>query len=129
MTAPIVYVDTSDVRAGRLTELQTAMADLADFVEVRESRLLAYHVFFSPDGTRMSVVHVDPDLAALEFHLDVAGPRFARIGEFIDMHAIDVYGGVDDTVVDRLRAKASALGGAVVRVHDLYTGFSRLPAG
>jgi hypothetical protein len=127
MTAPIVYVDTSEVRAGRLAELRAAMAELTDFVEANEARLLAYHVCFSPEGTRMTVVHVNPDPAALEFHLDVAGPRFAPIGEFIDMQAIDVYGSVDDTVVDRLRAKASALGRGVVRVHDMYAGFSRLP--
>ena len=41
MTAPIVYVDTSDVRAGRLAELRAAMAELTDFVEANESRLLA----------------------------------------------------------------------------------------
>jgi hypothetical protein len=126
VTAPIVYVDTSVVRAGRLADLRAAMADLTAFIEANETRMLAYHVCFSPDGTRMTVVHVNPDPAALEFHLDVAGPRFAPIGEFIDMQAIDVYGGLDDPLVDRLRAKASALGRGVVRVHDPYAGFSRL---
>lgn len=41
---PIVYVDTSEVRAGRLEELRAAMADLAEFVEANEPRLLAYNV-------------------------------------------------------------------------------------
>ena len=127
MTGPIVYVDTSEVRAGRFAELRAAMTELADFVEANESRLLAYHVCFSAETNRMTVIHVNPDSAALEFHLDVAGPRFAPIGEFIDMQAIDVYGGPDITVVDRLRAKASALGRGVVRLHGMHAGFCRLP--
>jgi hypothetical protein len=34
--------------------------------------------WFSDDGASMSVLHVHPDLALLEFHLKVAGPRFPR---------------------------------------------------
>jgi hypothetical protein len=61
MPAPIVYVDTSAIRPGRLTELKAAMAELAAFVESHEARLLAYHVYFNEEGTRMSVLHIDPD--------------------------------------------------------------------
>ena len=127
MTAPIVYVDTSHVRTGRFTELRAAMAELTDFVEANEPRLLAYQVCFSPDRTRMTVVHVSPDSAALQSHLSVAGSKFAPIGAFIDLQAIDVYGRPADSVVGLLRAKAGALGRGVVRVHNPHAGFSRLP--
>jgi hypothetical protein len=125
---PIVYVDTSEVREGRLEELKAAMTDLAEFVEASEPRLIAYHVYFSDDGARMTVLHIDPDSAALELHMDVAGPKFPPIGEFITMLAIDVYGRPDDTLVDRLRQKAEMLGSGTVRVHDLHAGFARLLA-
>jgi hypothetical protein len=123
---PIVYVDTSEVLEGRLEELKTAMTDLADFVHASEPRLIAYQVYFSDDGTRMTVLHIDPDSAALKLHMDVAGPKFPPIGEFISMFSIDVYGRPDDSLVDRLRQKAEMLGSGVVRVHDLHAGFVRL---
>jgi len=129
VTAPIVYVDTSAVCSGRLAELGEAMTDLTDFVQANEPRLLAYYVCFSPDRAWMKVVHVSPDSAALHFHLDVAGAKFAPIGTFINLQAIDVYGTPDEAVVTKLRAKACALGRAVVRVHPPYVGFSRLPPG
>ena len=125
---PIVYVDTSEVRAGRLTELKAAMVDLSEFVEANEPQLLAYHVYFSEDGSRMTVLHLNPDSASLAFHMEVAGPKFPPIGEFINMLAIDVYGRPDDELVDRLRQKAELLGTGVVRVHDLHAGFLRLLA-
>ena len=77
MPDEIVYIDTSDVREGALEELKTAMKELVDFVEANEPRLIAYNVYFSDDGTRMTVVHVHPDSASLEYHMEVAGPAFA----------------------------------------------------
>lgn len=122
----IVYVDTSKVRPGHLDDLKTAMASLAQFVGDNEPQLLAYHVYFSDYGTRMTVLHINPDSASLAFHMDLAGPKFPPIGEFIDMQSIDVYGEVDETLVARLRQKAQLLGTGTVRVHDLHAGFARL---
>ena len=126
---PIVYVDTSEVRAGRLDELKAAMADLAEFVEDNEPQLLAYNVYFSDDGTRMTVLHINADSASLELHMKVAGPRFPPIGEFINLVAIDVYGDPGDALVARLRQKAEMLGSGSVRVHELHAGFARLSTG
>ena len=42
MSQPIVYVDTSEVRPGRLEELKAAMNDLARFVQANEPQLIAY---------------------------------------------------------------------------------------
>jgi len=126
---PIVYVDTSEVRDGRLNELKAAMDDLTQFVEANEPRLLAYNVYFSDDGTRMTVLHINPDSASLEFHMVVAGPKFPPIGEYINMVAIDVYGRPDDALVERLRQKAELLGSGSVRVHELHSGFARLLTG
>jgi hypothetical protein len=129
MSQLIVYVDTSEVRNGRLNELKVAMDDLTEFVEANEPRLLAYNVYFSDDGARMTVLHINPDSASLEFHMKVAGPKFPPIGEFINLLAIDVYGQPADSLVDRLRQKAEMLGSGSVRVHELHAGFARLLTG
>ena len=42
------------------------------------------------------------------------------------MLSIDVYGGPDRAVVERLREKAEMLGSGIVRVHDLQNGFARI---
>jgi hypothetical protein len=127
MTQPIVYVDTSEVRVGQLNNLKSAMADLVHFVEMNEPRLLAYSVYFNDDGSRMSVLHVNPDSAALKMHMRVAGPKFPPIAEFIRMLAIDLYGRPDAALVEQLQQKAQMLGTGTVRVHDLMAGFARLP--
>jgi hypothetical protein len=69
----IVYVDTSEVRDGALEELKAGMKELVDFVEASQPRIVAYNIYFSDDGTRMTVVHVHPDSASLEYHMNVGG--------------------------------------------------------
>jgi hypothetical protein len=129
MSQPIIYVDTSEVRPGRFEELKAAMDDLARFVQTNEPQLLAYNVYFTEDGTRMSVVHINPDSASLELHLKVAGPKFPPIAEFIRMQSIDLYGRPADALVETLRQKAQMLGTDVVRIHDPHAGFVRLTTG
>jgi hypothetical protein len=129
MSERLVYIDHSVVRDGKLDELETAMAELVDFVETNEPQILSYNVYFSADGTRMTVMHTHTDVASLAFHLDLGRPEFRKIGEFIEFEAIDVYGYPGADLVEALREKASMLGGGSVSVHDHYEGFDRLSVG
>ena len=72
MSDAILYLDTSDVREGALEELTSAVERLVEFVKTNEPRLIAYNVYFTDDGTGMTVVSVHPDAASLEYHLEVA---------------------------------------------------------
>lgn len=125
MSQPIVYVDTSTIREGRLQELEAAMQALAEFVEANVPRLIAYGFYLDADRTRMTVVAVHPDSASLEYHLDEGAAEFRKFAHLIELAGIEVYGGVSDAVLERLHRKARMLGRGTVTVHDLYTGFSR----
>jgi hypothetical protein len=125
----IVYVDHSDIRAGKLDELKRGMNELAAFVEANEPRTVAYNVYFNEEGTRMTVVHVHPNSASLEFHMRTAGPLFSGVASFITLMAIDIYGEPSSAAVEQLRRKAEALGTGEVRVHGRHAGFTRVQLG
>ena len=125
----IVYVDTSDVRAGALEELKAGMKELADFVEANEPRLVAYNVYFSDDGTRMTVVHVHPDSESLEYHLEVVGPIVPRFAELVTLSSIHIYGEASETLLERLHGKAHLLGRGAVEVGAPHAGFARFAVG
>src|SRR5215207_3211212 len=122
---PIVYVDTSAIREGRLEELKVAMTGLAAFVEANVPPLLSYGFFLDRDQRQMTVVAVHPDSASLEFHLDVGGAEFRKFADLIDLSRIEVYGRVSDPVLERLRQKARTLGRGTVAVHEFFAGFAR----
>ena len=123
----IAYLDTSQVQPGKLEELKAAMEELASFVDVNEPRIIAYRVYFSADGTTMSVLHFHPDLASLEFHLKVAGPKFPPIAPLVRMQTIEIFGRPTEELLARLQAKAKLLGSGSVVVRDCHAGFARLP--
>lgn len=125
MTDPIVYIDSSEIREGALEELKAAIKELVDFVDANESQPIAYNVYFNGDGTRMTVIQVHPDSAALEFHMEVAGPVFRKFLELIRLLSIDVYGKPSDKLLRQLHQKGRMLGSGTVVVHELHAGFTR----
>jgi hypothetical protein len=128
MADPIVFVDTSEIREGKLDELRRAVAELAEFVERNESDPISYQVYFSADGRRMTVLQIHPASVSMERHMDVAGPVFARFADLLTLRTIDIYGSPSERVLEQLRTKAELLGTATVVVHDLQAGFVRLGA-
>jgi hypothetical protein len=121
----IMYVDTSDVREGALEELKAGMKELVDFVAANVPHVLAYNVYFSADGSTMTVVHVHPDAASLEYHLEVAGPIFRRFLELVTLSSIHIYGEPSEKVLRQAREKARLLGRGDVTVDALHAGFAR----
>jgi len=125
MSDAIVYVDTSDVREGALEELKAAIRELVDFIDANEPRIIAYNVYFNDGGSRMTVVHVHPDSASLEYHMEVAGPVFRQFVELVTLSSIHVYGETSEKLLKLLHEKARLLGCDAVVVAALHAGFTR----
>ena len=125
MPRPLVYMDTSDVREGALEELKRAIGDLTDFVQSHEPKIVSYAVYFSQDGSQMTVIHVHADSASLDFHLDVAGPRFGRFADLLTLSSIRIFGEPSAEAVRQLEDKVRLLGSGEVTVHPLHSGFGR----
>jgi hypothetical protein len=104
------------------------MKGLVDFVEANEPRIVAYNIYFSDDGTRMTVVHVHPDSASLEYHMKVAGPVFRQFAELVTLSAIHIYGEPSEKLLKHAHEKARLLGNGDVVVDALYAGFTRFAA-
>jgi len=126
MSEPLISLDTSLIRDGRLDELKSAVADLVEFVRANEPRPIVYEVYVDQTGSRMTVVQVHPDSASMEHHMTVAGPAFAGFAELVTLSTMDVYGTPSEGLLELLRRKVQMLGDATVVVHDLQAGFARI---
>lgn len=125
MSEPIVSIDTSEIREGKLDDLKGAVAELVEFVESNEHRPILYDIYFDEAGARMTVVQVHPDSESMEYHMTVAGPAFAGFAELVTLSTLDVYGEPSEALLEQLRRKVQLLGPATVVVHDLQAGFAR----
>jgi quinol monooxygenase YgiN len=125
MSDPLVVIDSSEIREGKLEELKSALTELAEFVETNEATPLAYHIYFDEAARRMTVVQIHPDSASMEQHMNVAAPLFGRFTELVDLSRVDFYGIPSEAVLDATRRKAQLLGNAAVVVNELHAGFTR----
>ncbi|MGA9533405.1 MAG: hypothetical protein WBR18_11870 [Anaerolineales bacterium] len=125
MPDPIVYIDSSDIRKGRIEEVKAAVIELAAFIRANNPRILSYRFFIDDDAGRMTVVAVHPDADALEFHMEIGDAEFRKFANLVDLSSITVYGDVSETVCERLDQKAKMLGRGQVSVRSSHAGFSR----
>lgn len=128
MSEPIVSIDTSEIRQGRLPEVEAAINELAEFVDLNEPRLIPCEFHLGANETRMTVMAVHPDSASMEYHMDVAGPTFRKFADLIDLLRIDVYGPLTDKSLRQLQQKAQMLGAGTVAVPTKHAGFARFRA-
>jgi hypothetical protein len=125
MTEPIIYIDTSTIREGKIDAVRSAAEGLAGFVEANNPHVLSYRFFIDEEAGRMNVVAVHPDAETLEFHMDVGDAEFRKFADLLDLESITVFGDVNEAVLQRLDRKAEMLGRGTVSVHSSHAGFSR----
>lgn len=126
MSDPIVYIDRSDIREGKLEEVRAGISELVEFVETHEPQLIAYGFYIDEMGSGMTLVAIHPDSASLEFHLEIGGPAFRKFTDLIELRTIELYGRPSDRVLDLLQHKAEMLGadGSIV-IYEQHAGFMR----
>jgi hypothetical protein len=123
----IVYIDRSVIRSADIGGLREAVAGLTEFVREREPQLLFYGFEIDEPTATMRVIAVHPDAASLELHLAIGGPEFRKVGAYIDLQEIAVFGSLTDAARGQLLDKAATLGTAArVHVNELASGFDRL---
>lgn len=130
MSDPLVYIDRSEIRDGKLEDVRKGIRELVAFVEEKEPQLIGYSFYFNEGSTGMTVVAIHPDSASLELHLEIGGLAFRKLSELIELRTIDIYGRPSEKVLDLLQQKIEMLGanGRVV-VHQQQAGFLRFVSG
>jgi quinol monooxygenase YgiN len=128
MSDPIVSVDSSEIREGKLEDVLSAIQRLVAFVEANEAEAIAYSIYVDKENRRMTVVQIHPSSAAMEFHMAVAAPVFREFADLLTLLRVDFYGRPSEALLEQMRRKAQLLGGAPVFVNELHAGFTRFAA-
>jgi hypothetical protein len=125
MSDPIVVIDSSDIREGKLEELESLLRELAEFVEANEPDPIAYNIYFDEARTHMTVVQIHPSSASMELHMKLAGPIFRKAAGLVSLSRVDFYGRPSEALLEQMREKSQLLGNAPVVVNEPRAGFAR----
>ena len=125
MSGAFVYVGTARIKLGKLEEARKNLAELVDFVETNEPRMIAFHLFLDEEGSTLTTVHVHPDSASMEFHLQVAAKHFATAFDFLESNVSEQYFGAISEGLAAELAKWDDPAVAVTRMPVQEGGFTR----
>jgi quinol monooxygenase YgiN len=84
MPGPLIYVGHYTIKPGNQEDARRRLAELVDFVETNEPRMIAFHAYLDRDSNTVSIVQVHPDSASMEFHMQVNAKHFATSFDWLD---------------------------------------------
>lgn len=125
MSSPLILITTHAVHPDGLDHFQALTRDYAAFVEANEPQMMAHYAYLDADRAEASLVHVHPDAAAADAHMQAAGPQIGNGLAHSTTLRVEVYGDPGPVLTQALQANASA--GAVVNIKSTTWegGFSR----
>jgi quinol monooxygenase YgiN len=122
MSGPLIYVGTYTVKPASQDEARRRLAELADFVETNEPRVIAFNAYLDREGNTVSIIQVHPDSASMEFHMQVNAKHFATAFDWLDTSMSGQYFG---PISDALSAELAKWDEAATYQPVHAAGFTR----
>jgi quinol monooxygenase YgiN len=122
MSGPLIYVGTYTIKQGDQEDARRRLAELVDFVETNEPRVIAFNAYLDRDGNTVSIVQVHPDSASMEFHMQVNAKHFATAFDWLDTSMSGQYFG---PISDALAAELAKWDEAATYLPVHTGGFTR----
>jgi quinol monooxygenase YgiN len=125
MVGPLIYVGNYSIKPGKLEEARKRLAELVDFVETNEPRLIAFHCFLDEEGSKLAVFQLHPDSASMEFHQQVNAKHFATAFDYLEGRMSDQYYGPISDALGAELSKWDQPGVEAIRMPVHEGGFTR----
>jgi hypothetical protein len=129
MPSPFIFIATNRLKGGALDRERARVADLVEFIEASEPRVIAFNEYVNEAGDEVSVVQVHPDAASMEAHMEIVRERAqAAYAETLDATVrIQVFGQPTEGILETLRQQAGS--GVEISVNGEHLGgFTRSAA-
>jgi quinol monooxygenase YgiN len=124
MAGPIVFISHQRVKPERFDEFAAFFVEGSKAIEADKPGTVVFLAFTDLERGETRIVHVFPDAAAMDRHMQGADERSARAYGFLEPLEIDVYGAPSDGVVSEIKA-LTGNGVTVTLMPELIGGYIR----
>jgi len=108
MSEPVVFISHFGLKEGKLEAFRQYFREGASLLKAEKPHTVAFLAYVDKDSGHVAIVHVFPDAAAMELHVEGAGQRAEAAYEFITPAAFEIYGTPSASVLDMMRRGAES---------------------
>lgn len=119
MSEPIIFIAHQQVKQGKAEEYKKVYQEVGEWMEANKPQTSAHIAYVSEDGTEASVIHIFPDIEAMEKHMQNLGDVGAKAFSLMEIVGFDVYGTPSKMVLDSM---LKMIPGAKVTVRPQHAG-------
>ena len=102
MSEPIIFIAHQRIKQGKVEEYKKVYQEVGEWMEANKPQTAAHIAYISEDGTEASVVHIFPDIEAMEKHMQNLGDVGAKAFTLMEIVGFDVYGTPSKMVLDSM---------------------------
>ena len=126
MSEPVMFISHFAIKEGQLDAYLRLQREVTPRLEADKPRTLAFLIFLSEDGTRMSAIHVFADAESMDLHFEGADERSKAAYEVVVPEGWEVYGKPSSSALETLREAAASSGVTLTVEPEYAAGFLRL---
>jgi len=114
MAPPFMLVSNFKVKDGNVEHLRDYARSVTELIQAQEPRVIAFHSFLGEDEGEMSTIHLHPDVASMELHMQVQHDNwetFSRIATMLEGVRVDSCGAKPpESALQNFRRAGSEIG-------------------
>jgi hypothetical protein len=125
MSQPIVFISHFQVKSGDLDDYRRLTDQVTRQLEAERPRTAAFLHYLNPEASRVTIVHVFPDAAAMDLHAEGAADRSKVAFQYVTPLGWEIYGPASDTAIAAIRQAAKAADVDLTMAAQHLAGFLR----
>lgn len=125
MPEPLVFISRHRVKEGQLDDLQKSFDEDFPVLESEKPGTVLFYAYLNEARTDITIIHVFPDLEAMDAHFVGAPERSEKGLKFLEPRSFQVFGTPSDEALDMLRQVADT-GVEITILPEAVGGFIRL---
>lgn len=126
MAQPIVFISRHRIRKGSLEELREMFTANVPVMRSEKPGTVVFYAFTNEAGTEVKFVHLFPDAAAMDAHLEGAAERSERAMEYLEPQSFEILGRPSDDALAMMDQAAQGGGAELVLYPETMGGYLRL---